>query len=61
MKQFLKAMLSEASDVSAMRVMAFVALTMACILAFMGRDSYISFLTAAFAGKVAQKITENAK
>ena len=41
-----------------MRLMSLLALLMACLLAILGKDGYIAFLTAAFGGKAAQKVME---
>lgn len=59
MKHFLKNLFSEQSEVSSMRVMSFIALFASIGLAFTGHDSStLVFVTAAFGGKVGQKIVE---
>lgn len=65
---FLKRMLSEDGDVSAMRIMSFFSLLVASILSFVGIYKKVDlgglsslvgiFVGAAFGGKVAQKFAE---
>ena len=54
----LKELFSESGSVSMMRLMAFMALTTAIILALASKQGYEAFLLAAMGGKVAQKVAE---
>jgi hypothetical protein len=59
MRQFLKDLFSDSSNVSMMRVLCFIALMLAGYLALSGHDTSVpAFVTAAFGGKVAQKFAE---
>jgi hypothetical protein len=53
-----KDLLSENSQVSSMRVMAFLALFTAIWMALTGKPGFEPFLYVAFGGKALQKITE---
>lgn len=54
--KFLRALFSEGSQVSMMRVMSLLALLMGGYLAYVGKDACVSiFVIAAFGGKVLQK------
>lgn len=59
--EFLKKLLSENSDVSSMRVMAFISLFSAIGLAFTNKSGYEAFIYAAFVGKGIQKFSELTK
>jgi hypothetical protein len=72
MKEFLKALFSESEQVSSMRIMALLSLSIAGAIAFIslfndkGLDSSASvtigiFVGAAFGGKVSQKMVESKK
>ncbi len=57
---WIKSLFSEEGNVSMMRVLSLVALLTGCGLAIAGKDTSVSvFVTAAFGGKVVQKLIEN--
>lgn len=62
MKQVLKSLFSENSEISMIRVMTFIVTCTACFLAISGKESVIGIvgvlLGTAFTGKVAQKSLE---
>lgn len=60
MRQWLKDLFSETSDISSMRVMAMITLFSAIALAFTNHETAAEFfLATAFAGKCVQKHLEN--
>jgi hypothetical protein len=55
----IREMFGETGDLSMMRVLCFMSMCTAIILAFMGKDTdVLVFVGAAFGGKVGQKIIE---
>lgn len=59
MKTWIKNLFSESSEVSMMRVLCFMSMSTAIILAFMDKNAdVLLFVSAAITGKVGQKIIE---
>ncbi len=57
--RWLRALFSQNSDVSMMRVMALISLLIGGYLAIIGKDASVSiFVLAAFGGKCVQKVVE---
>lgn len=58
--KYIREMFGETGDISMMRVMCFMSLCTAIVLAFMGKDTEVLvFVGAAMGGKVSQKFIEN--
>ncbi len=59
MRRLLKSLFSDSGDISMMRVLSLISLIVGSYLAIVGHDTSVGiFITAAFAGKTAQKIIE---